>query len=170
MDFSFIYDLTVGDLLWIGLWITVAAPLIYHTYKITAKMFKAIAFVRQNNKKYRANMVKVEEMKAGGDNHEWISIPVMGQLRHVCKKTLYCPTINGFVSQEYLDKYIKAKEDGEKRKEFMEERIREICEKYGISYDILQQISEEVNTLPVEYAVQKVKEKIRGEDEKRTLQ
>ena len=133
--------------------------LVYFTIKQGTKIIKMTNALRKNKKKYLEGMAKVKEMKANGDFHEWVDIPILGEIRHVCKKTLYCPVLEGFITKEYFDGVMAVKADQERFSEFKCSRLDEICEKFNISFERLRVMMEEISTIPVEYVKNKIKEK-----------
>lgn len=115
--------------------------------KITLPIMKTMLLVRENNKKYKEKMKKVEQMKANGEFHQWMKMKLRDKTLYVCEKTGYCPEMDGFMSQLYISKYKQAK----KFDEYKERKYNELCDKYNLNSEQLKTLINELSDIPKEY-------------------
>jgi len=101
----------------------------------------------KNNKLYKQKMVEVEEMKKRGEYHDWVKLPVGATEAHVCSKTGYCPTIDGFFPQEYLDYHLKRKTMNDEFDNFREAEMTKLVSKYSLGREVLEEIAEDIYSI-----------------------
>lgn len=100
--------------------------------------------IYKQNKKYKQLRKKKDEMQANREPHQWTELEVGGKRTHVCRKSGYCPELDGFFTQEqiqYMEKMEQYKKD-------LEETLKQVYEnvgaRYGITADTAKSICENV--------------------------
>lgn len=129
--------------------------------------FARIKDVRAREKAFRKKQKEVEEMKARGDMHEWISMPIsgVGEEVMVCRKTGYVPSKEGFLPIEIIQHYEKSqaveKKIKEEYDEFKSERVSGISERYEIPMEKMEDLMDEIYSIRKDFHVQKMEEELK---------
>ena len=110
----------------------------------------------ENNREFKAKEAAVAKMKAGGDMHEWISVPLNGAMTHVCKKTGYVPSINGFLPMQYINQYLENLKAEEEYKVFRADRIYKIAQKYDLDVPKTEEIVEKIFSMKKDFALMRI--------------
>ena len=121
--------------------------LILFYYKIKA--------IRQNNIEFKNKQAEVDKMKAAGDFHEWQEIPTMHGMLLVCKKTGWCPSLNGFIEQSRINSYLEAAKMDEEYKAFRKERINNLASKLVLTIADTEKIVEEIFSMKKDFHLMK---------------
>lgn len=115
-------------------------------------IFKNVMKVMSHNKKYKIMMKEVEDMKARGEFHDWVNIPITEtENAYVCRKTGYCPSMGGFFDLKYIEKFIKLKEEKDEYDYFKSEEMAKIAMSFGLSLEEVYSITDEINDIPNQY-------------------
>jgi len=115
-----------------------------------------IKLTKDNNKEFKSRMKTVEKMKAAGDFHKWINIPIGMKEVMVCSNTGYCPAENSFISLSYVKKYEAAQKREEEYIEFKKERMAQLSDKYGISLEETERLVEQVFEIKKDFTIKKL--------------
>jgi hypothetical protein len=122
-------------------------------YKVVGNIVNFI----QQRLEYKKRFREVIEMKERGEVHEWINMAInLKRNAHVCKKTGYCPDLNGFFDVKYVQGIAKAQEQAKQLTLYRNRRVADIALKYGMEFDHLLNIMEEVAAIQKEFYVEKL--------------
>ncbi len=151
---------------------------VFVIFKICWGYYKQAITAAEAQNNYKNKAKAVEEMKSRGEHHEWLFIPQKdGTSVHVCRKTGFVPSIDGFVPLDILEKSIKLFEqqkDVQKRcDEFLENRKKELRERFGISvnnfnllFEDILKIEHDFTALETERLQNEIKNKVEKENKK----
>jgi len=118
-------------------------------------------FVRKNNKSYNEKVKKVEEMKASGEVHDWIEMPISPvEKAHVCRKTGWCPRLDGFVVLRDVKYFEEAEKTKKEFEEFEKEEFNKLAEYYSIGLHDIYEIRDKVYTVKQNFYVKKMEKSI----------
>lgn len=124
------------------------------------KHMDKIQAIRKNNAEFKAKMKIKEDLKANGDHHEWVSIPYGQTEVLVCKKTGWCPTINGFIYMTYINEWLKRKKMDEEYQKFRKNRVELLAEDYEMPYEHMEQLIEKIFAIKQDFHVEKMKKSV----------
>lgn len=106
---------------------------------------------------YKKRFRQVVEMKENGEHHEWITMAInLNKNTHVCKKTGYCPDLNGFFDVKYVQGIAKTQEQVKELIKYRNRRLADIALKHGMEFEFLLDLMEEVAAVKKEFYVQKL--------------
>lgn len=106
---------------------------------------------------YKEKIKEVEKMKAGGDYHDWVSIAVSPTKQaNVCKKTGYCPTLEGFIDLKSLELILKMREQEKEYQEYRKKRITDIGNEIGLGYEAMSEYADKIIGIKTQYTIEKL--------------
>lgn len=115
-----------------------------------------------NNKLFHQKKQEVQNMKDKGEVHEWINLPTIRGQKLVCKKTGWCPELEGFISKTAIDRHLtntKRQEETEKEYQiFRDNRVTELSIYYNLDEETVSGIMSEAFKARQEFFVDKIKE------------
>jgi hypothetical protein len=117
---------------------------------------KHIKDLMDNNKEFAKKQAMVAKMKADGDFHEWITIPTPGGSMLVCKKTGFCPELNGFVAIEMINSYLNRVKQEEEYKVFRDARVLVLAKELGLDVPRMEEIVEKVFSMKKDFTIHKL--------------
>jgi len=125
--------------------------------------FKRLLEQLQNSKEYNKKMKEVDEMKANGDLHEWISLPVRlnGQEAYVCRKTGFCPTIEGFVPMSYIQLWESRQKQLEEWEIFRQRKMEDLVQKHNLPIQKLEELSDDIYAIKRDFKVSEMERGIK---------
>jgi hypothetical protein len=116
-----------------------------------------------DNRLFKAKRKIVDEMRANGDFHEWVTIQsTQGELM-VCKKTGWCPSLKGFVDTNRIESYLYNLKYEADYKVFRAERVGILAKRLSLTDEEVEKVVEEVFSIKKDFAL------IRLEDLKNEL-
>ena len=123
---------------------------------------KKIQAILKNDKLFKAKQAEVAQMKASGGYHEWVKIvDAEGELL-VCKKTGWCPSLEGFVSVEKVKTYLDKVQAEIEHREYRDARVLALSVKMNLSLADTEKFVEEVFSIKKDFYVNRI-EKLRKE-------
>lgn len=132
-------------------------------YKIT----KGMVFIVQQSRSFKRKMKEVEQMRERGELHSWVSIPVYGEERLICKKTGWCPSLKGFASKEMIDNYLIKQKKLEQFEAFTDKYFTDIGLIYSLSLNEIKELIEKLNNVHAAYGAHTLTEQLKKEGEKK---
>jgi len=130
----------------------------------TIRTLMNILAIKKNNKMVNSKMKQVEEMKANGEFHEWINMTIGLKNVHVCKKTGFCPSMNGFVPMDQVKLHLMKLEEEKEYEVFKGEKLKIIANKYNIKdidnlYDEIFSIKKDFCISKMDKFIKEIKER-----------
>ena len=120
--------------------------------------------IRKNDQQFYNMQKEMEKMKENGEIHEWVSINTgMGDII-VCKKTGWCPSINGFIPKEHIESYQKEQENAKKVEEeyavYEKNKLFDLNTKYGVNMvnKDMKSMAEDVYAIKRDFYIAKIEE------------
>lgn len=113
----------------------------------------------EHNKRYKAMMKEVDEMKARGEFHEWIKVPFTDTENvYVCKKTGYCPSKGGFFDMMYVSSFLEKIKEKENYEAFKSEQLSKIAAQFDLKLEEISSLTDEIIDIPNRYVDEKRKD------------
>jgi len=146
----------------VGFYITfciVSVLMGYFLFKVSSKIVDIILDIRKkqkNNEIYKEKMKEVDDMKARGDHHEWIEIPIDYKNTLVCKKTGYCPHNNGFLPKGYIDNHLEKLKLEKEFNVYKDVKLKELAKEYSLSIEDIEELSTKVYSIKKEFSLSKM--------------
>ena len=137
----------------LGLLIVSLVFLSIRIFKNILKNYKIIKLKREiieNGKK------KVAEMKAAGEYHEWIDVFLGDEERNVCKKTGYCPSLDGFIPMQYIEMHLQKLKLEEEYQEFRLGKINEIAEEMNLTNEEVEKFADRIYSIKKDFHILKL--------------
>lgn len=110
----------------------------------TYRAFKVWKSYYDEEKLFHEKMKERALMSIRGEMHDWISMPINGRDLLVCKKTGWCPAINGFVYKEEIEKFLKRQKIEERYQKYRDAKVKELAEELKLSIEKTEEIVEKV--------------------------
>lgn len=126
------------------------ALFVFHIPKAT-RVLKAFLVLYRNNKSYNNKLRSKKAMLNRGEMHEWIKIYMGTKEIMVCKKTGWCPSLNGFLDINYVNSMGELQLVKAGFEKYKEQRIAEMARDLGISVEEAKNFSEEIFKMKKEY-------------------
>lgn len=123
-----------------------------------------VKFIREQNKKFNELQKKVDEMKASGDMHQWMTMVIMGQEVMVCEKTGWAPSLNGFLPMHMIEAYKKESNAAKEYEQFRNARIQLIASENQMTIPQVERLVEQVFSIKKDFTLQRI-EKLQKEME-----
>jgi len=133
-------------------WFVIGRMLIHVIISGALKLKNLIVTEKSFNKKMKI----VERMKKDGEYHDWIPVMVGLKQYHVCQKTGWCPTIEGFISMEYVETCKKLRKEEEDYKEYRDNKVKDLAAKHSISLEDMEKLMESVFDIKKQWALLKI--------------
>lgn len=144
IGFAAYLSLSVIKAIWLGVHVWV------EYYKLNKK----------NHNQLLAQKKMKEDMGKNGDMHEWINMTkyYKGEVHDllVCKKTGWCPKLNGFISLEQVKKELDKIELEQQYQVFRNLNYKQLAEKYNLPIDKLEEISEDIYNVKKQFYLNKI--------------
>ncbi len=128
--------------------------------RIIMKSLRNIKAINANNKEFRSKVKAKEEMQAKGEYHEWIRIPYGTEERLVCKKTGWCPTINGFLAMGYVNSWVERLGMEKEYNKYSDARVKLLAEDYEMPTQWMEDLIEKVFKIKKDFHVEKMKDSV----------
>ena len=148
-------------ILFMALTIIGCLSIIRIAYNIMMYHIRIIKSIHANNKEFKRRMKNKNDMQAKGDGHEWINIPYGTEEVMVCKKTGWSPTLNAFLSMEYVNMWLKRQEREKEYQAYREEKMILLAEKHGINKEKMEEIAEGIFAIKQSFHVKKMKQAVK---------
>ena len=136
----------------IGLAIGVAVPILIRSIQHNLVKIKAIL---DNNKLFAKKTAEMEEMKVRGELHEWVKVQTAGGQMLVCKKTGWCPDLQGFVSLELVEEYFTKIKAQEEYKEYRDLRVAELAKELDFDIQKMEDVVERIFSIKKDFHLNK---------------
>jgi len=108
----------------------------------------------ENNRLFKKKQEEVDKMKAEGGMHEWVSIKVnQGVELMVCRKTGWCPTLNGFIPLKNIESALEMVKSEQEYKIFRDTRVLSIATKYNLSLETTEEIVEKIFSIKKDWTL-----------------
>jgi len=148
---DFLYNFVMDNMTWL-----IATTLVLYVSSIGLHNFNTL---REKQKVWK----KYEDKRCKG-MHEWVDIgtDVKDKTTKTCSDCGWNPESNGFIKKEYLEAELSRIEFKKELKEFKEEKMKDICEKYNISLDQIEEISESIYGIKKEFTVNYIDKQIKN--------
>ena len=117
-------------------------------------MYK-IRLMRETNAAFKIKQAEVTKMKAAGDFHEWQEIPTMQGSMMVCKKTGWCPSLNGFIERSRIESYLNDLKREEEYKDYRANRVQQLCQALNMSTQQVEKVVEDVFSIKKDFHLMK---------------
>lgn len=155
--------MSVGELTTIAILIAFMAGLATQfVSKQIVFWFRYIKWNIKNNKEFNKKKKEVEDMKANGDMHEWINLPTMQGNKLVCKKTGWCPELEGFIPMHFIQRHLMnveiQKQTEEKYEKFKESKIKEVSDQYNLDESLIHGIMDKAFEIKKEFHTKLIEE------------
>ena len=111
-----------------------------------------------DNREFKRRMKEKDEMIANGDFHEWVEVlkgGPGGEMVRVCKKTGWCPSVDGFVSKEYINRYLLLKADKEEYIKYWDENLERLSKKHSLTVEELRALMVELKLINEDFNIKK---------------
>ena len=115
-----------------------------------------IKAIMTNNKLFKSKQAAMEKMKAEGGMHEWVQVPTMQGMLLACKKTGWCPTLQGFLQLSHINSYLEAKKAEEEYKIFRDIRVGELADKHNMSFFDMEKLVEQIFSIKKDFHVERI--------------
>ena len=129
------------------------------------KVFRQIKEIRKNNKIVNEKNAAVEKMKADGELHDWINIPTHEGEVHVCKKTGWCPKMNGFIPLDIIKRYEVQRQSEIDYKAYRDAKVEELAIKQGLTIEEMEVLVETIFDMKKQYYVKKAEQALKELEE-----
>jgi len=136
-------------------------------FKRFKRDFNKVRDVLARSKAFRKKQKEVEDMKARGEVHEWvtISIPGLGGNMMVCRKTGYVPSKKGFLPIEVIQRHEKTqafeKKIQKEYDEFKNERFSSISKDYDIPMEKMEDLMDKICSIYNDFHNQRFKQELK---------
>jgi hypothetical protein len=117
--------------------------------KITKKII-------ETNRKFKEKQAEVTNMKSNGDLHQWVTVPYKGEDVFVCKKTGWCPHLEGFLPVDKIASHLNDLKTEEDYQAYRRNRIDQLSEKMGMSYAGTEKLVEEIFSIKKDFYLGKL--------------
>lgn len=112
---------------------------------------KACYYMYKIDKLYRKKKKEREAMLDKGEVHEWVTIPYGMQEVMVCKKTGWCPSLNGFIPMNLVGSQLKLQDIKKGFDEFKNQKLIEWAKEFNVTTERMQEFVESVYNLKKQY-------------------
>jgi len=110
---------------------------------------EVLADTKRKHDEWKKRKQEVADMKESGEMHDWMNVPDgMGGEMHVCRKTGYCPTHDGFLSKEQLKLYEAKEMLKQQREEAQQAMLETLSSETGMSKETIEMIVERMKEAP----------------------
>jgi len=110
---------------------------------------------REQNKRLK----KLESNKCQGP-HSWVSVSVEGSKTHVCRHCYFSPKHDAFVKEFFVKEAIYTEQFDLDYKKYLDEKVQEMVQKYGISKENIIEINDKINELKQEFSLKYLKKMV----------
>lgn len=121
--------------------------IVYYIYAI----FVDIYHINKHLTMRKNSIKKRDEWLAQGNRHKWIKLPVHDAEHFVCEKTLYCPSLDDFITEESFSLYMKQQRIDEEFKNFVKKKIHIVAEQYKIDVKTVIAIVNDIDDCKFEF-------------------
>lgn len=125
------------------------------------KVIKQVKEIMKHKKLIKEKQASVEKMKADGEFHDWINIPTPAGEIHVCRKTGYCPKVNGFFPLEAIKQYEKQKQDEIDYKEYRDKKVEELAIEQGLTVEEMEVLVKSIFNMKKTYYIEKMEQSLK---------
>lgn len=123
-----------------------------------------VRFIREQNKEFSELQKKVDEMKAKGDMHKWMTMVIMGKEVMVCENTGWAPSLNGFLPIRMIEAYKQELNAAKEYEQFRNARIELIASENQMTIPQVERLVEQVFSIKKDFTLQRI-EKLQKEME-----
>lgn len=130
--------------------------IIKYLLKNISIQWKKIQIILENNKDFAKKQAAVDEMKANGEFHEWITVPTLSGEMLVCKKTGWCPNVKGFVALELINSYLEKVKMEQEYKEYRNARVEKLAKELDFDMEKMETIVESIFSIKKDFHVDRI--------------
>lgn len=109
--------------------------------------------ILNNNKEFQKRQKEVEEMRAKGEVHDWVTVETADGAMLVCKKTGYVPRLKAFVPLEAINSYLLKLEREEQYKLFRNARVASLAKELGLNETKMEEVVEKIFAMKKDFTL-----------------
>lgn len=111
------------------------------------KYMRAVIAMMRNNREFKKQEKKHQEMLENGGFHNWQDYDYFGDgktILKVCSKTGWCPSLKGYLPVKVLQAYDKLKEQQAEEKVFRDKYMQSLSKKHELPLPKMEEISKDI--------------------------
>ena len=132
------------------------AVLTAFSLRLAYKIYKDISERHKSNKKFKERKKAVEEMKANGEFHKWMDLPLGHKVIKVCEKTGYVPELDGFIDMFLIEAHKQSMQVEKEYEEYKTKRLEEIATEYKIPVDKMEDLKDAIFGIKKEFTIKRM--------------